>query len=69
MIEVPIEYPRHQFSRLNAFFITFQGSSASDTPAANKHAAVSFLNPAAFTIGGVVTGVATHYESLLSWDV
>ena len=31
--------------------------------------AVSFLNPSAFTVGGLINGVASHHESLLSWDV
>ena len=57
------------FSRLNALFISFQGSSAADTPAANKHTTTSFLCPSAFAVGGVVNGVATHDEALLSFDV
>ncbi len=53
------------FSRLNALFVSFAGSSAADTPAANKHQVVSFLNPSAFNVGGG----GTHDEALLSWDV
>ena len=57
------------FSRLNAIFISFQGSSAADIPAANKHTTTSFLCPSAFVVGGVVNGVPTHDEALLSFDV
>jgi hypothetical protein len=57
------------FSRLNAIFISFQGSDAADTPPANKQHTVSFLNPSSFTVGGNVGGVQTHDESLMSWDV
>ena len=53
------------FSRLNALFVSFAGSSAADTPAANKHQVVSFLNPGAFNVGSG----GTHDEALLSWDV
>ena len=54
------------FSRLNALFISFTGSDAADTPAAHKMVTTSFLNPSAFSVGGVVNGVQTHDESLLS---
>jgi len=58
------------YSRLNALFVSFQGSSAADTPPANKHDTVSFLNPAQFVVGGTTAaGVKTHDESQLSWDV
>ena len=58
------------FSRLNALFITWQGSSAGDTPPANKHDGVSFLNPALFVVGGTTgAGVVCHDESKMSWDV
>ena len=57
------------YSRLNGLFITFQGGSDASTPAANKHQCTSFLCPSAFSVGGVVGGVVTHDESLLSWDV
>ena len=35
-------------SRLNAVSISVTGSAAADTPAANKHQTVSYLNPSAF---------------------
>ena len=38
-------------SRLNSMLISFQGSSAADTPAANKHQTTSFLNPSAYDVG------------------
>ena len=57
------------FSRLNALFIHFQGSSAADTPPDNKQTTTSFLCPSAFAVGGVVNGVATHDEALLSWSM
>jgi len=58
------------FSRLNALFITWQGSKAADTPPANKHDAVSFLNPGQFVIGGTTAaGVVCHDENKMSWDV
>jgi hypothetical protein len=41
------------FSRLNALFISFQGSDAADTPPANKQHTRSFLNPSSFIVGGV----------------
>ena len=40
--------PARAYSRLNGLFITFQGSSDSGTPAANKHQCTSFLCPSAF---------------------
>jgi hypothetical protein len=33
------------------------------------HTTTSFLNPTAYTVGGVVNGVTTHDESTMSWDV
>ena len=58
------------FSRLNALFITWQGSKAADTPPANNHDAVSFLNPGQFVIGGTTAaGVVCHDENKMSWDV
>lgn len=58
------------FSRLNALFITFQGSADASTPAPNKHDVVSMLNPGQFEIGGTTAaGVVCHDLSLFSWDV
>ena len=30
---------------------------------------MSFLNPAQFDVGGLINGVQTHGESIMSWDV
>ena len=57
------------FSRLNALFITFQGSSDASTPPGNKHTTTSFLCPSAFIVGGVVNGVQTHSEATLQHEV
>ena len=56
------------YSRLNALFISFQGSDAANTPAAHKHQTTSFLNPSAYVVGGVVNGQQTRDEALLSLE-
>ena len=56
------------YSRLNALFISFQGSDAANTPPAHKHQTTSFLNPSAYVVGGVVNGQQTRDEALLSLE-